>query len=59
MHTQNHQVPQRRHYTPPQLIVKGDIATLTQQSKTFGSGDGLVLVIPNTGLDPIPIKNYS
>jgi hypothetical protein len=50
---------QQRHYTPPQLIVRGNIAELTQANKTFGNGDGLFLVIPNSGISPIPITDYS
>lgn len=48
---------QKRTYNSPRLIVKGDIAELTQQSKTFGTGDGMILVIPDVA--DIPIKNYS
>lgn len=47
----------RREYVAPQLILKGDIAALTQQlSKQLGAGDGL-LFIP--GQPPIPIQNLS
>ena len=50
---------QKRHYVSPVLIERGDVATLTQGgSKTFGAGDGFVLVIPNTDTT-VPIKDYS
>jgi hypothetical protein len=49
----------KRPYISPVFMVRGDIATLTQQSKTFGAGDGYVLVIPNTNIPPIPIQDLS
>lgn len=49
----------KRPYISPVLMVRGDIATLTQATKKFGNGDGYVLVIPNTDIPPIPITDYS
>lgn len=47
----------RHAYVAPQLILKGDIAALTQQlSKQMGAGDGF-LFIP--GQPPVPIQNLS
>lgn len=37
-------------YSTPQLNVHGSVETLTQQVKTLGSDDGVILVIP--GLTP-------
>lgn len=54
-----HQNRQKKHYIAPKLVLKGDMAELTQATKTFGAGDGIVLVIPNNPGPPIPLANYS
>ena len=49
---------EKKNYIAPQLLVKGNIAELTQQNKAFGNGDGFYLIIPGVN-DPVPIQNYS
>ena len=40
----------KKNYSAPQLSVHGSIEELTQQRKTIGTNDGVILVIP--GLTP-------
>jgi hypothetical protein len=44
----------KKSYNSPKLSVHGSIEVLTEQRKTFGKEDGVVLVIPNVPVD-IPI----
>jgi hypothetical protein len=46
----------KKPYATPQLVCRGDIATLTQTFKQFGIGDGFVLITP---MGNIPITNVS
>ena len=46
----------KKSYNPPKLSVYGSIEGLTQQRKTVGSDDGVILTIPNvTPPDGVPI----
>lgn len=47
-----------KRYSAPKMVKKGDIETLTQQTKTFGVGDGIILIIPDTN-STITLANYS
>jgi hypothetical protein len=40
----------KKNYSAPKLSVHGSIEELTQQRKTIGTNDGVILVIP--GLTP-------
>ena len=53
----NKQIPERKNYISPQLIVKGNIAVLTQElNKKFGPGDGVLWITDDIN---VPIQNYS
>jgi hypothetical protein len=57
--TSAQRIANKKRYIPPMLSVKGDIASLTQQNKTFGASDGFFLVIPNSDGVSVPIANLS
>ncbi len=44
----------KRPYISPVFMVRGDIATLTQQTKTIGLKDGIILV-PNPNVPDLQI----
>lgn len=46
----------RMAWRKPVLTTYGKIEELTGQSKTFGAGDGFILVIPGVG--DVPIQDY-
>ncbi len=43
----------KKSYITPKLSVHGSVENLTQQTKVFGSQDGIVVAIPGT--DGVPI----
>ena len=47
-----------KRYSAPKMVRKGAIEELTQQTKSFGVGDGIILIIPNIDVQ-IPLINYS
>lgn len=50
----------KKTWNKPQLTVHGQVETLTQQTKTIGTDDGVTLVIPGlTPPDGVPIGPLS